>query len=462
MVQPGLSMTILARRFSSQKSNDSQSNIEADVLAVWNRIAIESINVHSILGFEVNRDCTRLGAQESEAECFSIQQNFWVSNSKGDPVFWVQNVVELAEFSEGAAFATYAFVVWTPREALQPLFCFPSSSAGNECQAPIYTYPVRLEHSFTFYANVSRVSSGYALNLSNDFAAQSWGIPASIDCPCFIDTIKQKLLPWGLYPFEFVAVGLDNGSNAFFGNGTIGSVSPGMVQLAGGDWHLADMNTIHCDMLLGCLNTTSTMESSTNLIWENGTGRIYWSAGASDQGYYIAGIDAQVAEPPPRPHPVSESVLYVQMDLGEPAVPTLFDNEGRATGYDSSSGRFVQNIPNSFISLGNGVRIAIVNPSGSYRLTLSPVRSGPFSLLVTKEFNLNATEATSVLEGSITVLTSEQYVIDSNSMTLDSSVTYGPLLTVIEITLIWVAVIVGIGAWLRRCRSLKGNSEDDW
>jgi len=454
-------MTVLGQRSSSQ-TNFPQSNYETDVLAVWNRIAIDSINVHSILGSEVNRDCIDLGAQETEAECFSIQQNFWVSDSKDEPVFWVQNVVELAEFSEGAALATYAFVVWTPTEALQPLFCFPSSSADNVCQAPIYTYPVRLEHSFTFYANVSRVGSDYVLNLSNDFASQSWGIPASIDCPCFIDAFKQKSLPWGLYPFEFVAVGLDNGSNAFFGNGTIANFSPGLVQLADGDWHRADMNTIHCDTLLRCLNTTSTMESSTNLIWENGTGRIYWSAGATDQGKYIAGIDAQVTEPPLYPHPASESVLYIEMDLGEPAVPTVFDQESRATGYDSSSGRFVQNIPNSFISSGNGVRIAIVNPSGYYRLILNPVRSGPFSLLVSKEFNVNATQATSVLDGSITVLTSEQYVIDSNSMALDSAVTYGPLLTVIEITLIWVAVIVGIGAWLRRRRSSKRNSEYDW
>ena len=458
-MQPGLSMTILAQRLPSQKNYAPQPN-EVDALALWNRITIGSINVHSVLGFEVNPDCIDLGAQETEAECFSIQQNFWVSDSKGDPVFWAQNIVELAEFSK-TVLATYAFVVWPPTEALQPLFCFPSSSADNVCQAPIYTYPVLLQDSFTFYAHISRVGSGYALNLSNDFAAQSWAIPTSIECPCFIDTVRQKSLPWGLYPFEFVAVGLDNGSNAFFGNGTIGNVSPGLVQLADGDWHLADMDTIHCDTSLRCLNTTSTMETSTNLMWENGTGRIYWSAGASDQGNYIAAIDAQVTEPPPIPHPVSENVLYIQMDLGEPAIPTLFDSEGRATGYDSSSGRFVQNIPNSFISSGNGVRIAIVNPNGCYRLTLSSVRSGPFSLVVSKESNVNGTEATRVLDGSISVLTSDQYVIDSNSMTLGLSVTYGPLLAVIEIALIWVAVVVGIGAWLKQRRSLKRSSEDD-
>jgi len=432
-----------------------------EVLAAWNRITIDSVNVYSMIGSEVNSDCTGLGTQETEVECFSIQQNFWVSDSKGNAVLWAQSVVELAEFEEGLLYATYAFLVWTPTEALQPLFCFPSSYADNVCRAPIYTYPVRLRHSFTFYANVSRVNDGYVLHLSNDLAAESWSIPASIDCPCFIDTIRQKPLPWGFFPFEFVAVGLDDGSTAFFGNGTSGSVSPGMVQLVGGDWHQVDMNTIQCEMLLGCPNATSTMESSANLRWENGSGKIDWSVGASDQGNYIAGIHAQVAEPPVLPRPVIESILYIQMGSGEPAVPTIFDGEGRATGYDSSSGRFVQNIPNSFISSSTGVRIVIVNPSGSYRLTLTPLGSGPFRLLVSKEMNINATKSIRVLGGFMTVLLTEQYVIDSNSMTLSASVDYAPLLTVFGIALAWVTVVVGIAVWLKRRRSLRGNREDD-
>jgi hypothetical protein len=413
-----------------------------------------------MIGPEVNSDCTGLGTLETDVECFSIQQNFWVSDSKGTPVLWAQNVVELAEFEEGLLFATYAFVVWTPTEALQPMFCFPSSYTDNVCRAPIYTYPVRLPHSVTFYANVSRVNEGYVLRLSNDLAAQSWNIPASIDCPCFIDTIRQKSLPWGSFPFEFVAVGLDNGSTAFFGNGTSGSVSPGMVQLVGGDWHQVEMNTIQCGMLLGCPNSTSTMESSANLRWENSTGKIYYSARASDQGNYVAGILAQVAKPPVLPRPVIESTLYIQMDSGS-AVPTILDAEGRATGYDTSSGRFVQNIPNSFISSSIGVRIVIVNPSGSYRLTLNPLGSGPYRLMVSKEFNINATKSMSVLNGFITVLLTEQYVIDSDSMTLSSSVGYAPLLTVIGIALAWVTVVVGIAVWLKRRRSLRRNREDN-
>jgi hypothetical protein len=305
------------------------------------------------------------------------------------------------------------------------------------------------------------MNGGYALHLSNDFAAQSWSIPTSIDCPCFIDTVRQKLPPWGYFPFEFVVVGLDNGATAFFGNGTSGSVSPGMVQLVGGDWHLANMNTLHCEMLLLCPNATSTEENSANLRWDNGTSKFYWSLGASDQGNYIAGIHAQVVEPPLLPRPVIESVLYIQMNSGEPTVPTIFDDEGRATGYEGSSGRFVQGIPNSFISSSTDVRILIVNPSGSYRLALTPLGSGPFRLLVSKEFNINATNSTSALDGVITVLGPEQYVIDSNTMALNPNINYAPLLTMIGVALVWVVVIAGIALWLKQRRASSKNRVDD-
>jgi hypothetical protein len=376
-------------------------------------------------------------------------------------VLWVQNVIELAELEEGLFFATYAFFVWTPTDALQPLFCFPFSFSDSVCRSPIYTDPVRLPQSFTFYANISRVNAEYALHLSNDFAAQSWSIPTSIDCPCFIDTVRQKSPPWGYFPFEFVAVGLDNGSTAFFGNGTRGSVSPGMVQLVGGDWHLADMNTFHCEMLLVCPNATSTGESSANLRWDNGSDKFYWSVGASDQGNYIAGIHAQAVEPPILPRPVIESVLYIQMGSEEQVVPTIFDDEGRATGYDSSSGRLVRNIPHSFITLSGEVGIVIVNPNGSYGLTLTPLASGPFHLLVSKEFNINATKSIRALDGVITALVTEQYVIDSNTMALNLSVNYTPLLRMIGVALIWVTVIAGILVELKRRRSSSGNREDD-
>jgi hypothetical protein len=375
-------------------------------------------------------------------------------------VFWVQNVVELAELEEGLFFATYAFFVWAPTDPLQPLLCFPFSFSDDVCRPPIYTHPERLPQSFTFYANISRVNEEYALYLSNDFASQSWSIPASIDCPCFIGTIREKSPPWGYFPFEFVAVGLDNGFTAFFGNGTSGSVSPGMVELVRGDWHLADMNTIRCQVLLFCPTGTSTEESSANLRWDNGSGKFYWADGARDQGDYIAGINSKVVEPAVLPRPVIESILYIQMSAGEPVVPMVFDEVGRATGYDGSSGRVVQKIPDSFISLSDGEEIAIVNPNGSYRLILTSLGSGPFHLLVDKEFNINATKSIRVLDGFTSVLANEQYEIDSGTMALNLNLDYTPLLTIIGVALIWVAVIAGVGVWLKTRRSSSGNRED--
>jgi hypothetical protein len=440
--------------------NNSPSSGTSEVFGVWNRILIDSVNVQSRIGSQVNSDCTHLGTQQGEVECFSIQQNFWISDSKGNMVLWVQNVVQLAELGKGMLFATYAFFVWTSTDPLQPLSCFPFSYSENICRTPIYTQPVRLPQFLTFYANISSVNGEYSLHLSNDFGIQTWPIPDTVDCPCIIDAVRQRSPPWGFFPFEFVAVGLDDGSTAFFGNGTNGYINPAMVQLGGGFWHLTDMNILQCQTLQFCSKESSTGENSANLRWDNGSGKFYWLAGASDQGDYISGIHAQVVEPPVLPRPAIESVLYIQIDSGEQVDLTIFDGEGRATGYDYSTGHFVQNIPNSFVTSSSDVRIAVINPDGSYRLLLTPLGSTAFRLLLIREFNVNATRSMRTLDGAINLLITKQYVIDANTLTLNPSVNYAPLLPVMGIALLWVIAIAGIGVWLKRRRSSNRNESD--
>jgi hypothetical protein len=451
--------TVSAQPEFSALDSSTSPNQAGEVLGVWNGITINAANARSRRGAQLNPDCTRLGPRQVEVECFSIQQNFWVSDFKGDVVFWVQNVVQLAELQVGLFFATYAFFVWNPKDALQPLFCSPYTFSDNVCRAPIFTNPVRLPEFFAFYANISRAGVENTLYLSNNFADQSWVIPPSIECPCFIDTIRQKPLPWGYSPFEFVVVGIDNGATAFFSNGTNGSVSPGMVQLAAGDWHLATMDTLHCGMLFVCSNSTSTGENSANLRWDNASGRFYWSNGASDQGNYISEIQAQPAERPAIPHPVVESFLYIRMSQQVSVLPTVFDNEGRATGYDASSGSFVQNIPRSFLTLSGEIGIIIVNPNGSYRVALTPLPSGPYSLLIMKEFNTNTTASFRVLNGTLTAVAPEEFALDSRTMTLTSATNYEPSATMLGVGLVWATVIAGIILWLRRRRSSSRDKD---
>jgi len=431
------------------------------VLGAWNSITIDGASVHSRRGGQLNRDCTRLGTTQSEVECFSIQQNFWISNSMGSMVFWIQNVVQLAELEEGVFFATYAFLVWNSTDGLQPRFCDPFSLSDSVCRAPIYMDPARLPQSFAFYADISSVGANYTLRVSNDFASRSWNIPGSAGCPCFIETLRQKPPPWGYFPFEFVMVGLDNSATAFFTEGTSGSVSPGMVQFVDGDWHQASLSTLYCDMPIDCSTPPSTGEISVNLRWDNRTGRFYWSSGARDQGVYVATISPQPAEPPPIPYPAVESYLYIRMGLRDLAVPTVFDDQSRATGYDSTSGGFVQNIPRSFLTLSGEIGIIILNPSGSYRVTLTPLGSGPYHLLMSKESNINGTRSSRLLDGTIYALEPKQFVLDSNKMTLISEGNYEPSLIMLGLGLVWVTIIVGILLWRRKRQHSSRDSYDN-
>ena len=118
-IMPGSSMIPVTQRFSARSRLAPWQEAETGVMGVWNRITIDSVNVHSRISSSVNPNCTGLGGKEVEAECFSIQQNFWLSDSNGKVALWVQNVVELAGLEGGPFFAKYAFLVWTPTEALQ-------------------------------------------------------------------------------------------------------------------------------------------------------------------------------------------------------------------------------------------------------------------------------------------------------------------------------------------------------
>ena len=438
----------------SPNNNSGPSN---GIIGVWNSIKIVAAHVHSRRSSQLNSDCTHLGAAQSEVECFSIQQNFWVSNSHGDMVLWVQNVVQLAELADGIFFATYAFLVWNSKDPLQPLLCDPSSLSEDVCRAPIYTDPVRFPQSFPFYANISGAGGNYVLHVSNGFAARSWTISTSIGCPCFIDVLRQTQPPWGYFPFEFVVVGLDNDATAYFEEGTMGSVSRGMVQSVDGSWRLATINTLSCNVLSVCSNAPSTGEASMNMRWDNDSGNFYWSKGSNDQGIYFADISSKPAQSPNLPYPIIESYLYIRMDLRDLAVPTVFDNQDRATGYDASTGKFVNDIPQSFLTLSGEVGIIIVHPNGSYKLTLTPLGSGPYHLLVSKQFNNNGTKYSTVLDSTINAIEPKQILLNSDTMTVISKGNIEPSLIMFGAVLVWVTIIAGILLW-RRKRRLSSTS----
>jgi hypothetical protein len=422
------------------------------VLAVWNRITLDSVSVQSRRGAQVVQDCARLGTNQSEVECFSIQQNFWVTNSKGDFVFWAQNAVELAELEAGVFFGTYAFVVWNSADPLQPSYCDPASLSESFCRAPIFTDPIKLPQPFTFYAAISKIGAEFALQVTNNIASRTWEIPASAGCPCYIEVVRQSSPPWGYYPFEFVAGGVDGSATAFFGEGTSGTVWPGFVQYIDGTWHQVVQHALHCRLPSDCPTPPSTGEDSKNLRWDNSTGQIYWSDGGYDQGVYMSTVSSQSTNQPPMPDPELETYLYFRMGLRDMALPTIIDGQGRTTGYDIASGTFVEGIPSSFLTRSGELGIIILNPHGSYRIVLTSLASGPYHLFASKQFNVNGTTFSQVLDGSVNAWETKQLILNSDTMSVTSGSDWGTLLVMGGVVLAWIIVIGGILLWRRKRR----------
>jgi hypothetical protein len=142
------------------------------------------------------------------------------------------------------------------------------------------------------------------------------------------------------------------------------------------------------------------------------------------------------------------------------AVATVYDDTNRATEYDASSGSFLENIPHSFLTLSGEMGIIIVDPNGLYHGTLTPVGSGPYHLLVSKQFNVNGTKYSKTLDGIISALEPKQFVLDSNTMTLTSAGNYEPSLLTLGWVVVWITIITGILIW-RRKRPSSRSGEDD-
>jgi hypothetical protein len=138
------------------------------------------------------------------------------------------------------------------------------------------------------------------------------------------------------------------------------------------------------------------------------------------------------------------------------AMPTIVDDQGRATGYDSSSGGFVEDIPRSFLTLSGEVGVMVLNPNGSYRLVLTPTASGQYHLFVSKAFNVNGTKFYKVLDGTVNAWETKHFILNSDTMSLSSAGgDWGPLLVMLGFVFAWVAVIGVILVWRKKRESSR-------
>jgi hypothetical protein len=384
-----------------------------EAISIWSEVTVGMADAYSSVAERPIEDCLR----PNRVDCFSIQQNFWVTDSLGNYVFWAQNVVELAKLASPIYYGTYTFQIWNGSRPTTPFLCEPESSRSTSCRAPFYTDPVQFPQSFVFYAHVANQGPSYMLQMSNNLGATTWTIPSWVKCPCFIGTFPQETPPWGRIPFELVTVGLDSSAMAYFRNDTAGTFGPILVETADESWHEASMEPIHCPSSNGCSGMLATAEASMNLVWNVTSREFYWSPVGSDQGVSVASVSTDTVAVPTGPMPGTETFLYAEFHSTY-AYLTIYDAARRALGVDPQSGKRVQQIPNASITHNTSEDLLIVNPSGEYELVLTAGGNTAFRLFVSKATNTGGVSAAREYNGTLNVGYSIRLHLNVNDMTL--------------------------------------------
>jgi hypothetical protein len=410
-------------------------NSTTQALSIWSKITIQHADAYSSFGERPIEDCMR----PKQVECFSIQQNYWISDSEGNFVLWAQNAVELAKLDSNAYFATYTFQIWTPTEVMVPALCEPQSYNRTVCRAPFYTDPVRFPQSFTLYSHISNEGQEHILHMSNNFGNIDWQIPSSISCPCFIATVRQTVPPWGYSPFELVIVGLDSMSMASFRNDTLGTIAPILVQSSNGEWHETYLSTLHC-FLKYCSTPSASGESSFNLAWNSTTGEFHWSKGADDQGVYVSAISNRTILPPPIPNPVPETFLYIKFDAAIGYL-TMYDEEHRGLGFSPQSNKWIKQIPNSSIAFDRSETLLTLNPKGDYELAITAGGNCAFHLFLSKATNVGGNPETRNIKGALNIGDIKHFHLNTDEMDVSASD------TALQVALPDLFLILGVGLW---------------
>jgi hypothetical protein len=398
---------------SQMTSKALESSNEVGTTSVWSSLTFSAGGAYSTVNQRAIEDCLR----PKRVDCFSIQQNSWISDSLGNPVLWVQNAVELAKLDGASYYGTFTFQIWNGTTARQPVTCEPRSNSEVQCRAPFYTDQVSFPQTFTFYSHISHNDSKYELQMSNNLGAMTWEVPMSINCPCYFESDLEKSLPWGRSPFELVVVGLDSSATAVFRNDTAGRFGPVLVQSADGLWHETLLKALQCPTTTGCAGVLATAEESSNLAWNASSRRFYWFSGASDQGAFISSTSNEQVSSPPLPNPQIETYIYAQLSSFT-AYLTVYDEQQRALGVDPQTGERVEQIPNSSITHNSSEDLLIVNPIGGLELVITAAGNTRYDLFVSKTTNTGNFFASQHANGTLTIGYSERLRLNSSDMKL--------------------------------------------
>jgi hypothetical protein len=438
------------------------------IVSVWSEIGIESGGAYSSWGYSSDlaelpavRDCLR----PFPIDCFSLQQNFWISDQSGNLVLWARNIVYLASLG-GTYHGTYSFQVYSRNNRVLPILCEPQSNSTSNCRSPFYVDSSPFPQTYGFYAHISSSTLQTTLQMANDFGAVTWELPSTVTCPCSIETLSNPSQPWGALPFELVAVGIDSTASATFRNDTKGTIGSTLVQAMDGSWHQTSLGVVGCVLLEDCLRMLSTQENSMGLRWDASRGLIYWSKNALDQGVHITGIMPTEAGPPVLPSPRNEDYLYVEFS-SVLAYMTVYDSSQRIAGIDPRTGRPETTLPNSSLVLGSYIpvkdtpanvpeeEILIVNPQGTYQIVVTAGGNTAYSVFLSRATSRNEVLATNSVAGSLIIGDSRKLQMDSSNLTLTDTapVTLSPgLLSMVATIIVLISFVIAVLLLLARRR----------
>jgi hypothetical protein len=418
------------------------------------------------------RDCLR----PSPIACFSVQQNFWIFNSNGDPILWARNSVELAGVG-GIFHGTFLFQIFGQNDRNKPLLCEPEFNFSSTCRSPFYVDYSPVPQSLQFYSQILSNNGQFTVHMSNNFGEVVWGIPRTMGCPCSIETSPRPLQPWGSSPFELVAVGLDNSATATFQNGTEGTIKSILLQSTDGNWHKTDLNAISCAQLSDCMTQLSTQENSLGLKWDVESRRLYWSNSSTDQGVYVKAINESNASPPVPPQPRNENYLYVSFNSAL-AYLSVYDQLQRISGIDPQTGKPTEMIPNSSLVLDSYIpvkdepvnvpeeELLMLNPQGAYEFAVAAGGNTAYSIFLSLTTNTDKILATKYLAGSLVIGDLMRFEVESSDLNLVSRPTAFPgMLSIVGIVTVLSGLIFVILALLtlrrKRMRQRSGRRDFD-
>ena len=386
--------------FDVQKPEESLER----AIAIWDQITLYDAFAQSQTeGGGPTEVCKSLDGSSVWSSCFSVQQNYWIYNSQNAGVFWAQNVIHVAELSEGHYAATYTFVVFDRNDMENPLRC--ERPLSLDCRFLFFLTDVSFPMTFTLHSSISFENGDYKLGMRNELGRFEFLLPNNANCPCYIQVTR-----FGSPIANFVVVGAASSEAALFER-MRASYAPGYVQSPDESCHGVSFTVIH--------RKETTGESSKNVIWDDNTRSINLDNTKTDQGVYFARIDAQSKACPSLPQSAVRILFDMALDPPDALAHILVtDAQGRASGYDVQ-GTPRNEIPNSFVYRGaGGEHVVLVDPISTYQVTVTGVSSGNYRLSLTKQTNLGEV-VTKSFEAGIDAGESQQFQLEMNTVTLN-------------------------------------------